>query len=126
MKTISTKVESGLSEKLRNYIPSQKFIGMQVVDSKGAIVGSVKDFAISITDKEVLLIVDTKVSGDIEVPLANVSSIEDVVLLAKPEDAVVGSPPPSPLPPSTITCKTCGTTLPSRAKFCAKCGSQVK
>ena len=123
---MSTKAELGLSEKLRNYIPSQKFIGMQVVDSKGAIIGSVKDFAINITDKEVLLIVGTKVSGDIEVSLANVSSIEDVVLLAKPEDALVSSPTPSPPPPSTITCKTCGTTLPSRAKFCAKCGSQVK
>jgi len=98
---------------------------MQVVDSKGAIVGSVKDFAVSMTDKEVLLIVGTKVSGDIEVSLADISSVEDVVLLTKPVDALFGSPTPSPQPPSTITCKTCGTTLPSRAKFCAKCGSQV-
>jgi len=112
-------------ERQRKHIPSQKFIGMQVVDSKGAIVGSVKDFAVNVSDKEILLVVSTKSEGDIEVPLTNVSSIEDVILLARPGEALSGPQAPASVP-STITCKSCGATLPAHAKFCAKCGSKVK
>jgi len=115
-----------LSKWQRRYIPSQKFVGMQVVDSKGAIVGSVKDLAISIGDKEILLIVGTKTSGDIEVPWSDVGSIEDVILLSKPAEGLSGPPAPSPPPPTTIKCNSCGATLPAHAKFCAKCGSRMK
>ncbi len=111
-------------ERQRKHISSQKFVGMQVVDSKGAIVGSVKDFAVNVSEKEILLVVSTKSEGDIEVPLTNVSSIEDVVLLARPGEALAGQQAPSA--PSTITCKSCGASLPAHAKFCAKCGSKTK
>lgn len=115
-----------MSESQRKRITSQKFIGMQVVDPKGAIIGSVKDFSIGISDKEILLIVGTKAGEDIEVPLSNVTSVEDVVLLAKPKEGWGTPPTPSPPSPATIACKSCGATLPAHAKFCAKCGSQVK
>ena len=110
-------------ERQRKHIPSQKFVGMQVVDSKGAIVGSVKDFSVNVSEKEILLVISTKSEGDIEVPLTNVSSIEDVVLLARPGEALTGQQAPSV--PSTITCRSCGASLPAHAKFCAKCGSKT-
>jgi sporulation protein YlmC with PRC-barrel domain len=98
---------------------------MQVVDPKGAIVGSVKDFAVNVSDKEILLIISTKSKGDIEVPLNNVSSIEDVVLLGRQGEALVGQQVPTTTPP-TITCRSCGATLPAHAKFCAKCGTKTR
>jgi sporulation protein YlmC with PRC-barrel domain len=116
-----------LSESQRKRIPSQKLMGMQVVDTKGAIIGSVKDFSISISDKEILLTVGTKAGEDIEVPLSGVSSVEDVILLGRPREVGTAPTAPSPPPaPATITCRSCGANLPAHAKFCAKCGSQVK
>ncbi|MBS7623043.1 PRC-barrel domain-containing protein [Candidatus Bathyarchaeota archaeon] len=114
-----------IMERQRKHISSQKFIGMQVIDSKGVIVGNVKDFVINPIDKEILLVVSSKTEGDIEVPLTNVSSIEDVVLLVRSAEAPVVQQAPAPAP-VTINCKSCGATLPSHAKFCAKCGSKVR
>ncbi|MEM2942335.1 MAG: PRC-barrel domain-containing protein, partial [Candidatus Bathyarchaeia archaeon] len=67
-------------ERQRKHISSQKLIGMQVIDSKGAIVGNVKDFVVNPSDREILLVVSSKTEGDVEVPLTNVCSIEDVIL----------------------------------------------
>jgi len=108
----------------RKYTPSQKLIGMHVVDSKGAIIGNVRDLAVSIGGKEVLLIVGTKAGGEIEIHWEDVNSIEDVILLSRPGD-MIGEKPGPPLP-QTITCSSCGATLPAHAKFCAKCGSKVR
>ncbi|MGQ9542711.1 MAG: PRC-barrel domain-containing protein [Candidatus Bathyarchaeia archaeon] len=106
------------------YMPSQKIIGMQIVDSKGAIIGNVKDLAVSIGSKEVFLIVGTKAGDEIEVPWRDVGSIEDVIPLSRPEGRVEEKTSPPPL--QTVTCNSCGATLPAHAKFCAKCGSRVK
>ena len=114
-----------MTESQRKQIASQKFIGMQVVDSKGAIVGTVRDFAVNIKDREILLLVETKAGSEVEVPLSNVSSIEDVILLTKSGETSA-APPASPPSPQTITCKSCGAMLPMHAKFCAKCGSQIR
>lgn len=107
-------------------VPSQKLIGMQVVDSKGAIVGSIRDFTMNTADMTILLVVETKAGGEIEIPLSEVSSIEDVVLLGRISQTTSTSRATAPDYPSTITCRSCGTTLPAHAKFCAKCGTQVK
>ena len=107
-------------------VPSQKFIGMQVVDSKGAIVGSIRDFTMNVADRVILLVVETKAGGEIEIPLSEVSSIEDVVLLGRTGQTTSTSRAATSAYPSTIACRSCGTTLPAHAKFCAKCGTQVK
>jgi sporulation protein YlmC with PRC-barrel domain len=99
---------------------------MQGVDSKGAIIGSVKDLAINPTNNEVFLLIETKEGSNIEISLTDVSSIEDVILLAKSESESPTPPLPTQTAISTITCSTCGSSLPAHAKFCAKCGSQLK
>jgi sporulation protein YlmC with PRC-barrel domain len=99
---------------------------MQVVDSKGAIIGSVKDLAINPTNREVFLLIETKEGGSIEISLTDVSSIEDVILLARSGSESLTPPLPTQTTPTTIACSTCGSSLPSHAKFCAKCGSQLK
>jgi sporulation protein YlmC with PRC-barrel domain len=94
---------------------------MQVVDSKGAIIGSVKDLAINPANREVLLLIENKEGSSTEISFNEVSSIEDVILLAKYE-----SKQPTQTPATTISCRTCGASLPIHAKFCAKCGSKLK
>ena len=99
---------------------------MQVVDSKGAIIGSVKDLAINPTNREVLLLIETKEGSNVEISLTDVSSIEDVILLAKSELKPPAPPLPTQTTAATIPCSTCGASLPTHAKFCAKCGSRLK
>ena len=115
-----------MSERNSNSIPTQKLTGMQVVNSKGAIIGSVKDLAIIPTNKEILLLIETKDGGSSEISLSDVNSIEDVILLSK--TGVKSQTPPLTTQTSsaTITCNTCGVSLPAHAKFCAKCGSHLK
>ena len=115
-----------MSEKYSKSIPTQKLTGMQVVDPKGAIIGSVKDLAIVPANKEIHLLIETK-KGDIsEISLSDISSIEDVILLAKSESKTVTPPITTRTSPATIACNTCGVSLPAHAKFCAKCGSKLK
>ena len=115
-----------MSEKHSKSIPTQKLTGMQVVNSKGAIIGSVKDLAINPTNREVFLLIETKEGGNIEISLTDVSSIEDVILLAKSESESPTPPLPTQANAATIACSTCGSSLPAHAKFCAKCGSHLK
>ncbi|WP_455369386.1 zinc-ribbon domain-containing protein [[Eubacterium] cellulosolvens] len=115
-----------MSEKQSKSIPTQKLTGMQVVDSKGAIIGSVKDLAIVPTNREILLLIETKDGNTLEISLSDVSSIEDVILLAKSEKKSLTPPLPIQASVKTIACNTCGASLPAHAKFCAKCGSQLK
>jgi sporulation protein YlmC with PRC-barrel domain len=115
-----------LSEKHSESIPTQKLTGMQVVNSKGAIIGSVKDLAINPTNREVFLLIETKEGGNIEISLTDVSSIEDVILLAKSKSEPPTPPLSTQTTAATIACSTCGSSLPAHAKFCAKCGSHLK
>lgn len=99
---------------------------MQVVDSRGAIIGSVKDLAINTADREVFLLIETKEGNNQEISLDDVSSIEDVILLTKSESQPPTSPVPTQTTVKTIACGSCGSSLPAHAKFCAKCGSHLK
>jgi len=117
----------------KKYVPSQRFRGMQVIDVKGSLVGTVKDVGISIGEKDISLIVGTKTGVDVEIPWTNVQSIEDVILLNKsveiPAPApMVSQPPPPPPPmaaPPTLVCPNCKTANPPHARFCAKCGTKL-
>ena len=115
-----------MSERKSKSIPTQKLTGMQVVNSKGAIIGSVKDLAIVPTNKEILLLIETKDGASSEISLSDVSSIEDVILLSKTELKSQTPPSPTQTTATTIACNTCGASLPAHAKFCAKCGTHLK
>jgi sporulation protein YlmC with PRC-barrel domain len=123
-----------MSEPKAKYVPVQRIVGMQVVDLKGAVVGNVKDVSVNVEDRDLGLVVTTRARTEVNVPLDDVKSIEDVVLLAKSIDIPkpeTMAPAAGPLtvtvpPPGMIACPTCGTNVPSHAKFCPKCGSKLK
>jgi len=120
-----------MTEKKGEFVPSQKFIGMQVIDSKGSSVGTVKDVGVNLVEKKINLIVTTRARSDLQLPWDDIQSAVDVVLLRKeievpkaPEGAQVPLPPPPP--PITNKCPTCGTPVIPTARFCPKCGSKLK
>lgn len=116
-----------MSEKKGEFVPAQKFIGMQVIDSKGSSVGTVKDLGVNIVEKKFNLIVTTKVRSEIQISWEDIQSVLDVVLLRKeielPKTSETALPPP---PPPMSNCPNCGTSVVPGAKFCPKCGSRLK
>jgi sporulation protein YlmC with PRC-barrel domain len=115
-----------MTEKKGEFVPAQKFIGMQVIDSKGSSVGTVKDLGVNIVEKKFNLIVTTKVRSEIQVSWEDIQSVLDVVLLRKeielPKTAETSVPPPPPM----NNCPNCGTFVVPGAKFCPKCGTKLK
>ncbi len=120
-----------MTEKKGETVPSQKFIGMQVIDSKGSAVGTVKDVGVNVVEKKFNLIVATRAGSEIQIPWDDIKSVVDVVLLTKeiavpkvPE--VTQAPVPSPPPPPPSNCRNCGTPVIATARFCPKCGTKLK
>jgi sporulation protein YlmC with PRC-barrel domain len=115
------------------YVPSQRFSGMQVIDSKGSLVGNVKDVSVDFQNKSLAFRVSTKARTELDMDWDDVLSVEDVVLLKKEVDlstqAPQPTPPPAPLVPAVqamIICPSCGTSAPGHAKFCPKCGASLR
>jgi len=108
----------------KKFVPFQKIVGMQTIDLKGTLVGTVRDVAVNVTEKEMALIVATRGKTDMEIPWSQIQSIEDVVLLNKAVEVPALPTPPSLGPPATATCPNCGAAIPAHAKFCPKCGSK--
>jgi len=118
-----------MTEKKGEFVPTQRFIGMQVIDSKGSMVGTVKDLGVNIVEKKFNLIVTTKASSEIQISWDDIQSVLDVVLLRKeielPKAAEPAAAPPPPPAPMKI-CTNCGTSVLPAAKFCPKCGNKFK
>jgi len=119
-----------MTERKGDYVPTQKIMGMQVIDSKGSSVGSVKDIGVNVVEKKINLMVTTKARSELQVAWDDIQSVVDVVLLRKeielpkaPEGAPAPVPPP---PPPPNKCATCGTPVIPTARFCPKCGSKLK
>ena len=116
-----------LSKEQPKFVPTQRFAGMQVIDSKGTLVGTVKDVSVDFRNKNVAFHVTTKSRSEMDVPWDDVLSVEDVVLLKKEIDlgtATVTTPPP-PTVQAVAICPNCGTSAPGFAKFCPKCGAAL-
>jgi len=114
-------------------VPSQRFSGMQVIDSKGSLVGMVKDVSVDFQNKSLAFRVTTKARTELDVGWDDVLSVEDVVLLKKEVDLPTQVPqstsPPAPAVPAVqamIICPSCGTSAPGHAKFCPKCGASLR
>ena len=113
-------------------MPIQQLIGLQVIDTKGSVVGNVKDVAIDFLKKAVSLKVTTKNEAEMDFAWDDVQSVEDVVLLKRQIDL----PAARPIEVDTSTnaqavqtlmiCPSCGASAPARAKYCSKCGSDLK
>lgn len=116
------------------YVPGQRFVGMQVIDNKGSVVGNVKDISVDFQNKALAFRVSTKNRSELDMDWDDVQSVEDVVLLKKdvdltsvPEtqaDSSVGAAPPTVQ--AVLICPSCGTSAPGHAKFCPKCGTSMR
>ena len=121
-----------VSKDPRKPLPIQEFIGLQVIDTKGCLVGNVKDISLDFANKEISLKVTTKSKGELDFGWDDVQSVEDVVLLKKQVDLSPTTPRTEQPSPATQTvqalviCPSCGAPSPARAKFCSKCGADLK
>jgi sporulation protein YlmC with PRC-barrel domain/ribosomal protein L40E len=121
-----------VSKDSRKYVPLQQFIGLQVIDTKGSLVGNVKDISLDFEAKDICLKVATKNKGEMDFGWDDVQSVEDVVLLKKQVDMSVS--PPENKPESSgeqgvqalLICSSCGASSPARAKFCSRCGAELR
>lgn len=124
-----------LAKEPPKFLPLQQLIGLQVIDTKGSLIGNVKDISLDFENKDIALKVATKSRGEMDFGWDDVQSVEDVVLLKKQVDT-------PPLPPdnkpdsaseqtvqavqAALICPGCGASSPARAKFCSKCGAALK
>ncbi len=115
-----------MSEKKGEFVPAQKFMGMQVIDSKGSAVGTVKDLGVNIVEKKFNLIVTTRARSEIQISWEDIQSVLDVVLLRKEIELPKTAEPALPPPPPMNNCPNCGTSVPLTGKFCPKCGTKLK
>jgi len=116
-----------MSDKPSKFVPSQSFTGLQVIDTKGAVVGNVKDVSVDFRNKALAFRITTKAHTEIDVSWEDVLTVEDVVLLKKELDLTVATVP-SPTPPTiqaAMICPKCGASAPGHAKFCPKCGAAL-
>ena len=113
-------------------ISSREFEGKQVIDVNGTLVGNVKELIISIPEGIVSLLVSMRDGSESKIEWSSIKSIGDVVLLnkeielQKPSTPSLRPIPTPPPPPLTIECPNCKSKNPSKAKFCPRCGFQVK
>ena len=121
-----------VSKESHKFLPIQQLIGLQVIDIRGSLIGNVKDILLDFENKEISLRVATKNTGEMDFGWDDVQSVEDVVLLKKEVD-LSSTPKETEQAPSgtqavqtLVVCSSCGASSPARAKFCSKCGSDLK
>ena len=113
-------------------LPIQQFIGLQVIDMRGSLIGNVKDISLDFGNKQISVKVATKSKGDMDFGWDDIQSVEDVVLLKKqvelssPPKESEGSRSESQNGQTLVICPSCGASSPARAKFCSKCGADLK
>jgi len=112
-------------------LPVQEFIGLQVIDTKGTLVGTVKDISVDFANMEVSIRVSTKNETEMDFGWDEVQSVEDVVLLKKEVDLSSLEEKESDSTKArsvdaVLICPNCGASVPTHAKFCSKCGSDLR
>jgi sporulation protein YlmC with PRC-barrel domain len=123
-----------MSKAQTKYILAQRFVGMQVIDCKGSVVGNVKDVSVDFQNRALAFRVSTKSHSELDMSWDDVQSVEDVVLLKKEVDlaSIPEAQTAAPTVESPVTiqavliCSNCGTSAPGHAKFCPKCGTSLR
>jgi sporulation protein YlmC with PRC-barrel domain len=104
-------------------------MGLQVIDTKGVLVGNVKDVSVDFRNRNLAFVVVTKNGSEIDVSWDDVLSLEDVVLLKKEITIPAGkaaSTQPQPVVQALLICPSCGASAQGQAKFCPRCGHSLK
>lgn len=109
-----------------NFISIQKFIDKKVIDNNGTLVGEVKDLKVKLGQLDIELIIATKTGEEMDIPWSDIQSVEDFIILKKTVKLPKSAAAPTPQPSDTTICKNCGVETIKRAKFCPKCGSDLK
>lgn len=123
-----------MSKAETRYVAAQRFAGMQVIDSKGSVVGNVKDVSVDFKNKALAFRVTTRNRTEMDMTWDDIQSVEDVVLLKK--EVELPSAPENPTGTSddeikvavqaVLICSSCGASTPGHAKFCPKCGTALR
>lgn len=122
-----------MSKEDAKYVAAQRFAGMQVIDSKGTVVGNVKDVSVDFKNKTLAFRVTTRKHSELDMGWDDVQSVEDVVLLKKEVDLTsipeahggTQNEPPIGIQ-AVMICPSCGASAPGNAKFCPKCGTTLR
>ena len=116
--------------KTLKFVPAQRLSGMQVIDSKGMLVGNVKDVSVNFQERSIAFVVTTKNRTELDVPWDDVMSVEDVVLLKKevqlPSEDKGAEAVSPPTVQAVLICPRCGASASGQAKFCPKCGQSLR
>lgn len=124
-----------MSKESSKFVLAQRFAGMQVIDNRGVMVGTVKDVSVDFQNKLLAFRVSAKNKTEMDMNWDDVLSVEDVVLLKKNVDLPMSAPQATVSSTSTqssstaqaqVICPTCGTSSPAHAKFCPKCGTALR
>jgi sporulation protein YlmC with PRC-barrel domain len=111
-----------MGQKEKRALTREKMLGMQVINSKGYIIGKVKNLSLVVGEPEQALIIEDEQGNETEVLWNEVSAGGDVILL-KPEEEV--KPEEKQTAPPTH-CPSCGAELEDGALFCPECGTKIK
>ncbi len=122
-----------MSKKALKFIPVERFVGMQVIDNKGAMVGNVKDISVDFQNRDLAFRVDTKAGTELDFAWDDIVSVQDVVLLKTDVDLAIATAPSASSTPkgapsvqAHVMCSNCGASSPGQAKFCPKCGTSLR
>jgi len=129
------------------FLPRDKILGKQVIDSRGMIVGNVKDLSFDFETKGIAITVNTSLNTEIFIVGANIAKVGDVILLNKDINLIATPPVEEVKPAATPTveapqvppsapsvsapskpglCKMCGFQNDPNSRFCIKCGSKLQ
>lgn len=72
------RLRTAMSKDSPKFIPVERFVGLQVIESKASLVGNVKAVCLDFRNKNLAFRVKTKADKELDFPWEDVQSVEDV------------------------------------------------
>jgi len=106
------------------FVKRQDVMDKEVFDLKGKCVGSVRDIAFTPSGKIGLVVSKPDKSQEV-VPMDNVSSMEDIIVLRAPTTLEKPEPSPTAPPLAQKICELCNHPNKPEYRFCIRCGKRL-